>query len=195
MTHWGERGHPAISHTIKGGLIRQQEVQEVAGFDARHVEVFGIPSWPVARVPRAASCGEMGQLELFSARPVQARSASRASGSHWHFKGAETLSWLRGQYKTPGKKGMVQPHPKHSRAESQLPDLSEPKSLEVVGLCSVPCANCDESRCPARLSLPFPEYLGGHNRAGMRPFPLLGHRKQPRLVTPTRCLSYTFLQP
>ena len=65
-----------------------------------------------------------------------------------------------------------------------LPDLSEPKSLEVVELWSVPCANCDESKCPARLSLPFPEYLGGHNRAGMRPFPLLGHRKQPRLVTP-----------
>lgn len=60
MTHWGERGHPAISHTIKGGLIRQQEVQEVAGFNAKHMEVFGILSWPVARIPRAASCGEMG---------------------------------------------------------------------------------------------------------------------------------------
>lgn len=60
MSHWGEKGHYAISHTIKRGLIRQQEVQEAAGFDARHPGVFGIPSWPVARVPRAASCGEVG---------------------------------------------------------------------------------------------------------------------------------------
>lgn len=59
MTHWGERGHSVISYIIKRGLIRQQEVQETAGFDARHAGVFGIPSWPVARVPRAASCGEM----------------------------------------------------------------------------------------------------------------------------------------
>ena len=60
MTHRGEKVHYAISHTIKRGLIRQQEVQEAAGLDARHAGVFGIPSWPVARVPRAASCGEMG---------------------------------------------------------------------------------------------------------------------------------------
>lgn len=37
MTPWRQRGHPAISHSaIKGDLIRQGEVQEATGLDARH---------------------------------------------------------------------------------------------------------------------------------------------------------------
>lgn len=51
-----ERDHPATScGNIKGDLIRWQEVQEVAGLNARHVVVFGVPSWPPALVIRAAS--------------------------------------------------------------------------------------------------------------------------------------------
>lgn len=52
----GERDYPATSsRDIKGDLIRQREVQEVAGLHARHVVVFGVPSWPPARGTGAAS--------------------------------------------------------------------------------------------------------------------------------------------
>ena len=54
MAPLGGRGRPALSHsTIKGDLIRQQEVQEVAGRNAGHT--CEIQGWPSARGPEVAS--------------------------------------------------------------------------------------------------------------------------------------------
>ena len=184
MTHQGEKGHYAISHHQKGsnqaaggsgsGWIGCQARRGV--WDSELASSQGPQSSLVWRDGLARTVQCQARASSFWEQCLIPTGVSKGLR---HDPGWEASTRLQGKRRP----WVVQPRPKHSRPGSWLPDHSEPKSLEVVGLCSVPCANCDESRCPAGLSLPFPEYLGGHSHAGKRHLLLLGHCKQPRLVT------------